>query len=508
MQFNEFAAKLDARQFPIEWPGHWIGGEWIFPKKTKHCKTSFNPSRGTPLIEVRSDRNMVSLAIENSLKVTESFAEQPLHERLETLRRFQRGLGDYLQTAILTLRLEAGKPSWEAEQAVHNAMKYMEEIANTGEKILENLLSPIKTTLPPSLVGPRDVHLMPSGIVAAYLPFSTAMTSFAMFFSSAILTGCPLVIVSSAHATLSAMLYSFLAQSTGVPAGTLNVVFGDFDAFKQVFIDRRIATVLFAGSPEHCHQIRSETRLPATHQLVLQAGGKNPAIVHESADMKEAIEIVAHGALRSAGQLCTSTSRVFVHSSKLRVFCDQLVEHVSNYVIGPTDEKESKKDLPMMGPLYSHKAIEKFLRFQTMAHRDAKETLLWGKSLDLGCGGYFVSPGVHLLKEFDPASSYQNNILFCPDIGIFPYDDFDDVARALNTCDTGFVTTFIGDPDFIRQKRRKISSPNLLLNMPTTCAEETFPLSGRSQSGLHLFNGSAISLYLGFPQVMCARMSS
>src|SRR5205823_5890789 len=99
----------------------------------------------------------------------------------------------------------------------------------------------------------------------------------------------------------------------------------------------------------------------------------------------------------------------------LSEFNEALTETISQMEIGRTDvvTRPGYRG-PFMGPLYSHKAVEKFQRYQTMAHRESKQTLLWGKALETPTKGYFVTPGAHLLQEFDNNSAYQGNVLFCP----------------------------------------------------------------------------------------------
>ncbi len=496
MDVTEYTSHLEARRFPLIWKGHMIGGEWKIPQKTKQVKTSYNPSRGTPLIEIRCDRQVVADAVNVAAKAKHAYANITLPERLELIRRFRQALTDFQHAATLTLRLEAGKPAWEAEEAVHKALQYLEWISSSGEIIMDQLRGPAK-----ACSTPRSLEFKPIGVLAAYLPFASAMTSFALYFSSAVFSGCPLVLVCSGHATLSAMLYAMLAEKIGLPNGALNIVFGDFDSFKHALSDKQVGAVLFAGSPEHCHTIRSESRAFGFYQqMVLQSGGKNTAIIHESANVDQAIQIVAKGAFKSAGQLCTSTSRVFIPRSKAKEFNERIIETVTNLSIGPTDEPTTSPLSPAMGPLYSKKAVEKFLRFQTMANRDAEETLLWGKAVNGPSGGFFVTPGVHFLKEVDEMSAYQGNILFCPDISIYPYDHFDSALEQINSSHATFATTYVGDPEALNQSKIRFMVPNLLVNLPTIEAEETFPLTGKAQNNLHMFNGAGILLYLMYPQ--------
>src|SRR5690606_14682389 len=119
----------------------------------------------------------------------------------------------------------------------------------------------------PSLMGPATLgnapgnfRMNPIGVTAAYLPFSTPLTSFVFYFSASVMAGCPLILFSSSHAILNSMLYAFAAEVTNAPKNLLNVVFGNFNSFKTALSDPRVAGVLYTGSREHCDAIRKESR--------------------------------------------------------------------------------------------------------------------------------------------------------------------------------------------------------------------------------------------------------
>jgi succinylglutamic semialdehyde dehydrogenase len=161
-----------------------------------------------------------------------------------------------------------------------------------------------------------------------------------------------------------------------------------------------------------------------------------------------------------------------------------------------------------MGPLYSEKAVEKFLRFQTMAGRESDKTLLWGKALEGEGRGYFVTPGIHYLNKFDNSTAYQANVLFSPDVAIYDFDHLGTAIEEINTTDASFAVSFVGDPEVIRKDRHLVLAPNLLLNIPTVETDATLPLAGRLQSGHHRFHGPGIALYLCYPQVLSQNTES
>lgn len=501
MDLRDFVLQLDERRFPVVWPGFFVDGKWLAPKRGGVHKASHNPNDGGVLIEVAADKDAVNVAIEASYKARSTIASMPFETRLGLLKHFRQALVDYQGPAELILRLEAGKPQWEAASDVGSALKYLDWILDHGHEIHASLLAPAR--LGPHLGG--KVEMLPIGVTAAYLPFSTPMTSFVFYFAAGLVAGCPIILNSSSHALLSSLFFALLAEQSELPPSILNVVFGNFASFRQLLADKRVAAVLYTGSREHCDAIRLESRAHVGRQMVLQSGGKNAVIVHSSADLEHAVRCVLYGALKSAGQRCTSTSRVFVYRSVLPEFLERVVQAFKDVRVGRTDrpgDGQGGKSAPFMGPLYSEKAVEKYLRFQTMANREAAKTLLWGRSVESESKGYFVTPSLHYLTKFDNSTAYQGNVLFSPNVAIYDYDVLDQAIEQINTTDAAFAVSFLGDPSVIEARRHLVLAPNLLVNTPTAEMEATLPLAGRLQSGHHRFHGPGIALYLCYPQTL------
>lgn len=498
MDFKSFQTAVQQRVFPLEWPGHWIAGAWFPQPKSKTNKASINPNNGKKLIEVQADKPVIGKALDSCQVAAAQFLSVDLETRLVWIQKFRQGLADYQSVAVDVLCIESGKPRWDAEAEVDASLRYLDTIATSGATMIAQLLGPAQ------LLSTRDkVALLPIGITAAYIPFSSPLSSFVVSFGAAVLAGCPLLVMPSSHAILPAMLAALIDQTVQLPSGLLNIIFGNFSFFRQAIADRRVAAAIFTGSREHCETIRQECRSMLDRQLVLQSGGKNSVIVHSSADLDLAVKCVVYGGFRSSGQLCTSTSRVFVYRSLAKEFYERLLAATSNISIGPTDlPGGTVQTSPFMGPLYSEKAVEKYLRFQTMAGREAKETLLRGKSVEGMGSGFFVSPGIHLMETVDPVSAYQSNVLFSPDLAIYEYDTLDNAIAQANATDAPFVLSFIGDPQVVEARRALIHAPNVICNAPTIELEASTTLSGRGHSGNFKFNGPGITAHLTYPQVI------
>ena len=505
MDLSQFTAMLTSPPHELSWPGHFIDGSWHQGKRGGTQKISYNPSTGERLIEVWFDREVASYAVERAFAAKTAVGKLTLDKRLDALRRLRLTITDYRYEIERVLGIEAGKPLWESRRDLESAVKYLDWVADHGDEIIESLLSPAR------LGGHQGkVDLLPIGVTTAYLPFSTPLTTFVFYVSASLVAGCPLILSTSSHAIVFGVLLALLGQKAELPSGALSIVFGNFQAFKQLIADKRVSAVLYTGSREHCDAIRVESRSHVGRQVVLQSGGKNAVIVDGTADLDLAIKCITYGALTSAGQRCTSTSRVFVHKSRSEELRQALVETFRKIPIGRTDLIDPKGETsgPFMGPLYSDKAVEKFLRFQTMAGRESDKTLLWGKALEGEGRGYFVTPGIHYLTKFDNSTAYQGNVLFSPDVAIYEFDHLGRAIEEINTTDASFAVSFVGDPEIFRKDRHLVLAPNLLLNIPTVETEATLPLAGRLQSGHHRFHGPGIALYLCYPQVLSQNTES
>lgn len=516
MTNSDFQKKLSARQFPLSWPGHFLATGWHRSGKIEDTgaqRKSLNPGTGELLIATTTEREAkqtLDLAIESAHQARLALRALPLSIRMDELRTIRNGLADNGRHMSLALRLEAGLTPYETELEIASALRHMDHVLKNPAAVEEALLAPARLAIPS--VGSHEIFAMlPVGITLGYLPFSTPLSTFAVQTTGAFLAGCPLIAMPSPHGSLVGVLLAEMIAGLNLTNGSLQVVFGNFEVLRHGLLNKKITAVLFNGSREHCDQIRAESRAVEGRQLVLQSGGKNAVIVHDSADIEHAVQSTLAGALRVAGQMCTSTSRVFVPTNQLSDFCEQMQSHVEKLIIGRTDLPDQDhlegsaalpgKGSPHMGPLYSGKALDKFLRFQTMGRRESRQSLSTGRKITELRNGNFVIPGIHVMKQFEAASSYQSNVLFSPDIAIYEYQNIESAIEAVNATDAAFALAFHGDPEVIQNWRHHILAPNVILNGATTELEAQLPLAGRLQSGHHRFHGVALALYLSYPQV-------
>ncbi|MBC7658638.1 MAG: aldehyde dehydrogenase family protein [Chitinophagaceae bacterium] len=491
MGIEAFSAAMHARKFPLEFPGHFIGGEWVHDAKAEALPPSVNPSTAEPVGRALLSRKIIDAGFESADQAKNLIRNSTLDDRINALGRLRNLITDYEAHIIDALCIEAGKARWEAEADFRASVQQLDSILAERHNIRQFLLGPVMLAWPGT-----EFDLQPNGITLAFLPFSTPLATFVQCLSGAMIAGSPLVLMPSSHATLSGILFAFIIEKLDVAKGSVNVVFGNYHHFSKALNDKRIQAVIYSGSREHCDALRRDVTNNLTREMILQSGGKNAVIVAPKSNIKEAVRQTIYGVIKNAGQLNTSTSRAYVHESMLSAFKEEMIRGIRALKIGPTDQKDN----PHLGPLYAQKAVDKFLRYQTMAKREASETWVWGKALNTGKSGYFVSPGVHFFDELQQTSSYQTNVLMCPDLSVYRYKEIEEAIAATNDTDAALVTSLFGEVDQVRPWIPLLKSPNVLINLPTVGLDVFLPVAGRKLCGDYRLNGLGIAFLLTYPQ--------
>jgi aldehyde dehydrogenase (NAD+) len=88
--------------------------------------------------------------------------------------------------------------------------------------------------------------------------------------------------------------------------------------------------IFFTGSPgvgKIIHQAAAKSLTPC----VLELGGKNPTIVHATANLKSAARRIAYGRYSNAGQICTAPDHVLVWPEVKDAFVRELVQTIHGF---------------------------------------------------------------------------------------------------------------------------------------------------------------------------------
>ena len=160
----------------------------------------------------------------------------------------------------------------------------------------------------------------PRGVVATIIPWNYPLMMYIWGVAPALCCGNSVVMKVAESTPLSGLYVAQLLTEAGLPDGVLNVVSGLGDVAGRALVSHpAVDLVHFTGSDVIGRQVMKAAADELT-PVVLEMGGKSPAIVFEDANLDVAVENVEFTMFYNSGQTCDSSSRIFVHVESARKF--------------------------------------------------------------------------------------------------------------------------------------------------------------------------------------------
>ncbi|KAI1672172.1 Aldehyde dehydrogenase [Pyrenophora tritici-repentis] len=210
-----------------------------------------------------------------------------------------------------------------AKQNTTLSVSYLKEIAAQ----ISSVTGVIPPTEKPNTLG--FVFKEPIGPILCIAPWNAALILATRGIASAVAVGCTVVFKASELClkTHFAITQAFVAA--GIPPGVLNQIQCSRDSAPQVteslIAHDSIRKVEFIGSAAVGRQIM-KTAAQYLKPVLLELGGKCPALVLEDANLEEAAKQCALGAVLHHGQICFSTERIVVLEGAAEKFQELLVQ--------------------------------------------------------------------------------------------------------------------------------------------------------------------------------------
>src|SRR6185369_2080642 len=214
-------------------------------------------------------------------------------------------------------------------------------------------------------------------------------------------------------------------KHAGLPESVLEIVTGD-GSTGAALVDAAVDKLIFTGSVETGKRVAEAAARHLT-PLVLELGGKDPMIVFEDANLKNAARAAVWGAFCNAGQACASIERCYVHESIAKEFINSVVNETVALKQGVPDSDNI--DLGAMSNERQLKIVEDHIA-------DAKvrgaQVLTGGKRLSYS-DGWFHEPTV--LVNVDHSMRLMRDETFGPVLPIMTFQSEDKAVTVEHTVD-------------------------------------------------------------------------
>ncbi|GAB2479403.1 succinate-semialdehyde dehydrogenase (NADP(+)) [Jatrophihabitans fulvus] len=379
------------------------------------------PATGAVVAELpQSDVGDVETAFARARAAQREWAARPVAQRARIVGRLH-DLVLARQAEILDiLQTETGKARSHAFEEVADVAINARYYARTAAG---HLASHRRGGVLPVLTTAREIR-RPKGVVVVISPWNYPLALSVSDALPAFLAGNAVVARPDNQTALTTLWAHELAEEAGLPRDLWQVVLGRGRDLGAPLIERA-DFVDYTGSTATGRDIaaQSAARLIGCS---LELGGKNPMLVLADADVAKAADGAVRACFSSAGQLCESMERIYVHADVHDRFVEEFVARVERMRLGADLAYDSD-----MGSL----TFERQLATVTEHIADAVAkgaTVLTGGHHRPDLGPLFFEPTV--LTGVTPEMTVHSEETFGPVVSIYRVADDDEaVARANDT---------------------------------------------------------------------------
>ena len=216
-----------------------------------------------------------------------------------------------------------------------------------------------------------------------------------------------------------------------LPPGVVNVLLGDGPTVGEALVRHaQVDLLVFVGSEptgRHLGAICGQSLKKA----ILELGGKDALIIDDTVDVAAAARLAAEAAFSNAGQICTSTERLYVARKIFPEFVAALTAQASAIRQG-----NGLTAGIQMGPLVDQQQL-------TIVSLQVQEALAAGATLHHGGArlagkGFFYPPTV--ISNPDPNCRLMVEETFGPVAPCVAFDDFDEAIEMANRTRFGLAS--------------------------------------------------------------------
>ncbi|MGW2340174.1 succinic semialdehyde dehydrogenase [Streptomyces sp. NPDC001661] len=421
----------------------------------------------------------VATAFERARAAQEVWAKTPVRKRAAVLLRFH-DLVLARQAEVLDLiQLETGKARLHAHeevQAVAVASRHY------GRKAPAYLKPKGHTGAVPTLTKVTELR-QPRGVVGQIAPWNYPLELSVGDALPAFVAGNAVVMKPDTETCLTALWARDLLIEAGLPSEVFQVVLGEGPVVGPELV-KHADYVSFTGSTRTGREVAQG----AAARLVgvsLELGGKNAMLVLEDADVEKAAAGAVRACFSSAGQLCISIERIYVHESIADEFVARFAARTKGMRLGRSLAYGAE-----MGSLVGERQLETVTRHVDEAVAKGA-TLVAGGVARPDIGPYFFEPTI--LDGVEAPMAVCNEETFGPVVSVYRFGDEDEAVSLANSTPYGLnssVWTKNARRGHEVAARLRTGTVNINEGYAPAYGSVQSPMGGMKESGLGRRHGS------------------
>ncbi|MEC9416016.1 MAG: aldehyde dehydrogenase family protein [Pseudomonadota bacterium] len=370
-------------------PGSWSGSTALQSDNEKLIE-SINPSTKEVIAAVKNTTNEeYEQILSNASEAFKEWRTIPAPVRGEAVRRIGEALREHKDALGSLISIEMGKIKAEGDGEVQEMID-MADLAVGQSRMLYGITTHSE----------RPMHRMyeqwhPLGLVGIVTAFNFPVAVWSWNAFIAAICGNINIWKPSPKTPLCSVAVQKICNQAlkdqGLPE-VFHLISDESNVLSQKLInDERIDLLSFTGSCEVGKKVGQQVA-SRMGKFLLELGGNNAIIIDESANFDIAVPGIVFGSVGTAGQRCTTTRRVLVHSSRMEELQDKLVKAYKQIPVGnPLDPKT------LMGPIIDEKSLQNIEKAIQNVKDAGGKILCGGKRIEKS--GYYFEPTIAIAEN-------------------------------------------------------------------------------------------------------------
>lgn len=440
-----------------------INGQWIKPNAPEMIEVE-NPHNKTIIGSVPAcNAKDVDLAVKAAKDALEGWKSTSKDERIDLVLDLVKELRSKEDEMVDIIVEELGSPRDYARNT--HVVPYIDEMEYLTKVLKEYPLEEKHDGF--------KILKDPVGVVGAITPWNFPLGQVTKKLAPAFLSGSTIVLKPSQKTPLIAYSIAEAIDKVGFPKGVFNLVPGKgSDVGNPLATHEDIDLLTFTGSTNGGREL-SKLAADDIKRVVLELGGKSPAVILEGIDYKEAVNDVLEKIYTNTGQSCTALSRLIVPNNEKENIEKMIVELTKDYKVG--DPKDKDTDI---GPLASKGQLDKVKGYIEKGLEEGAKMLLG--DIPKESYGYYVNPVV--FTDVTNDMTIARDEIFGPVLCLITYETVDEAIKIANDTDYGLSSAVFGKEKDAEMVGREIKAGDVRIN--TTSSNYKAPFGGAKHSGI------------------------
>ncbi|KAK3361429.1 aldehyde dehydrogenase domain-containing protein [Lasiosphaeria ovina] len=320
----------------------------------------------------------------------------------------------------------------------------------------------------------------PYGVVALIIPWNAPVHFFASKAAPALITGNTVVVKTSEKAPLAVARIAELAREAGFPPGVLNVLSGHGTPAGQVLSRHGdVRALSFTGSSRTGKLIQQEAARTNLKKVILELGGKSPAIVFADADLERAAQQTQASIQANSGQVCMANSRVYVEKSTAAQFVAAFTKRFAAVRAG--DPLKPDTDHGPQADEVQYRSVVGYIE-GGIAGGAGGTLALGGRGTLDSTGGYFVEPTVFVDTPED--ARLLRDEVFGPVVSINTFETEAEAVAKANDSEFGlYAAVYTTNISRALRVAKALESGYVGINCTSPLTGRDLPFGGYKGSG-------------------------